>query len=101
MAFQPYQVSKEINGKTYTAQFNGVSAALEAVDSCYIEGSGNISTVKMSKYLLENVIVDPPKLTADDFETMDELNAVTAFAREVMQGGFREKANKGAAEAKG
>lgn len=88
-----YSVKKVINGKEYTAQFNGISAALEAVDNSYIEGTNTTSTVKLSKYLLSNVIVEPAGLTADDFETMEEFNEVIAFAREVMQGDFREKAD--------
>ena len=28
-----YTVEKEINGKKYVAQFNGISAAIEAVDN--------------------------------------------------------------------
>ena len=46
-----YQVTKNIGGKDYVAQFNGISAALEAVDNSYIDGSGNISLAKLSKYL--------------------------------------------------
>lgn len=87
-----YTVEKTINGKKYVAQFNGISAALEAVDGCYISGTQNISTVKMAKYLFDNVIVEPKGLTADDFDTLEELNEVTDFAREVMQGNFRDKA---------
>lgn len=92
MAKNTYTVEKEINGKKYIAQFNGISAALEAVDNCYISGTQNISAAKMAKYLFEHVIVEPKGLTADDFESLDELNAVTDFAREVMQGNFRDKA---------
>lgn len=87
-----YSVEKEINGKKYIAQFNGISAALEAVDGCYIPGTQNISTVKMAKYLFDHVIVEPKNLSADDFDTLEELNAVTDFAREVMQGNFRDQA---------
>ena len=103
MAKKFYTVEKEINGKTYIAQFNGISAALEAVDNCYIAGTQNISASKMAKYLFEHVIVEPKGLTADDFESLDELNEVTDFAREVMQGNFRDKADEGAAakESKG
>ena len=100
MAKKTYTVEKEINGVKYIAQFNGISAALDAVDGCYIPGTQNISTVKMAKYLLDNVIVEPKGLTADDFDSLDELNAVTDFAREVMQGNFRDKANEGAAKKK-
>ena len=94
-----YSVKKEINGTTYTAQFNGISAALEAIDNTYIEGTNNTSMKKLSKYLLENVIVDP-KVSVDDFESMDEFNEVIAFAREVMQGDFRDKKDTGADKAK-
>lgn len=93
-----YTVEKTINGKKYKAQFNGISAALKAVDESYIEGTNNTSVAKLSAYLFQNVIVEPTGLTADDFDSMDEFNEVVAFAREVMQGEFREKKNKGAAK---
>lgn len=96
-----YTVKKKINGKEYVAQFNGLSAALDAVDSCYLPDSSNISSSKMANYLFEHVIVEPKNLTPDDFDSLEELNAVTTFAREVMQGNFRNSANEGAAEAKG
>ena len=96
-----YQVDKEINGKKYIAQFNGISAALEAVDSSYIEGTSNTSTMKMAKYLFDHVIVEPKNLTPDDFDSMEEFNEVIAFARQVMQGEFRDKKDKEAAKTKG
>lgn len=86
-----YTVKKEINGVTYIAQFNGISAALKAVDNSYIEGTNNTSVEKLSKYLFENIIVEPKGLTPDSFESMEEFNEVVTFAREVMQGDFREK----------
>ena len=43
-----YEVTKKINGKNYTAQFSGISTALTAVDSSYIEGTQNTSVAKMS-----------------------------------------------------
>ena len=101
MAKKPYIVEKEFNGVKYKAQFNGISTALDAVDSCYIEGTSNISTRKLNKYLLEHVIVDPKGLTVDDFDSIDELNAVTSFAREVMQGNFRDEAQQSATSKKG
>ena len=101
MAKKFYNVEKEINGIKYIAQFNGLSAALDAVDNCYIDGTQNISAGKMAKYLFNNVIVEPKGLTADDFDSLEELNAVTDFAREVMQGNFRNEANEGAAAKKG
>ncbi len=96
-----YTIEKEINGKKYVAQFAGLSVALNAVDSCYIDGGSNISTIKMAKYLFDNVIVEPKGLTTDDFESMEELNEVTDFAREVMQGNFRDKALEGKNNTKG
>lgn len=89
-----YTVTKTINGKEYKAQFNGISAALSAVDNSYIDGTNNTSVAKLAKYLFENVIVEPHNLQADDFDSMDEFNEVVTFAREVMQGNFREKENK-------
>ena len=71
-----YTAKKKINGKEYTAQFNGISAALKAVDDSYIEGTNNTSVEKLSKYLFEHVIVDPKGLTPDDFDSMDEFNEV-------------------------
>lgn len=91
MANKFYTVTKEINGKNYTAQFNGLSAALKAVDGSYVDGTTNISLEKLSDYLFKYVIVEPKGLTADDFEDMDEFNEVTSFARQVMQGEFREE----------
>ena len=100
MATKFYEVTKEINGKKYTAQFSGLSTAIRAVDSCYIEGSQNISSEKLSKYLFNNVIVEPHGLTVDDFDDMDDYNEVITFAREVMQGKFRKEANKTATDEK-
>ena len=88
-----YTVEKEINGTKYVAQFNGLSAAVRAVDQSYVnDNSQNISTEKMANYILNNVIVEPKGLTIDDFESMEEFNEVTNFGREVMQGNFRDQA---------
>ena len=95
MANKFYTVEKEICGKKYVAQFNGISAALEATDSFYIsDSSSNISTAKMAKYILENVIVEPKGLAIDDFDNMDELGEVVAWGRGVMQGDFRPEKNE-------
>lgn len=93
-----YVITKVINGKEYKAQFNGLSAALKAVDNSYIDGTNNVSVEKLSTYLFENVIVEPKGLTADDFDSMNEFNDVINFAREVMQGDFREKKNESGAK---
>lgn len=86
-----YQAKKTINGVEYTAQFNGLSSALKAMDETYIDGTGNHSQVKLAKYILENIIVEPNGLGVDDFADMEELNDVIAFGREVMMGKFRPK----------
>ena len=93
MASKFYTRKKEINGVEYTAQFNGLSESLAAIDRTYIDGTTTTSVVKMAEYILQNVIVEP-KLTVDDFEDMETLNDVVAFGRDVMQGKFRNKDEK-------
>lgn len=54
-----YTAKKVINGVEYTAQFNGISAALQAIDESYIDGSSNTSAEKIAKYLFENTLIEP------------------------------------------
>lgn len=89
-----YQVKKTIEGKEYTAQFNGVSAALDAIDNSYVDGTENTSLAKLSKYIFANVIVEPKNLTADSFDNMKEFSEVVAFGREVMQGNLKPEEDK-------
>ncbi len=96
-----YTVEKEFNGKKYVAQFSGISVAVRAVDSSYIDGSSNTSTEKLGQFILDNIIVEPKGLTADSFETMEEYNAVTTWGRDVMYGKFRDGTDAGAGKAKG
>lgn len=96
-----YQVEREINGTKYVAQFSGISTALRAVDESYLDGTNNTSMEKMGEFLFKHIIVEPKGLTVDDFETMEEFNAVIKFATGVMKGEFREEAVAGAAKAKG
>lgn len=93
-----YTRTKEIRGKEYTAQFSGLTAAMNAIDSCYIDGSSNISVLKLSEYVFKHVIVQPKNLAVDDFDDIEELNEVVSWARDVMQGKFREAENPGAAK---
>lgn len=99
MAVKPYTVEKEIRGKKYVFQFNGLSAALRAVDESYIPGTTNTSVEKLATYLFENVVVQPKGLSIDDFDSMEEFNEVISVARQVMSGDFRkeviEKQSKG------
>ena len=92
-----YTREKEINGKKYIAQFNGLSCAIRAVDQSYIDGSQNTSVEKMADYIFKNVIVEPKGLSIDDFESMEEFNEVVTFGREVMQGKFRSETDKATA----
>ena len=85
-----YSVEKEINGKKYVAQFNGLSCALRAADQSYIDGSENTSVEKFAQYIFANVIVEPKGLEIDDFDNLAEFQAVVAFGREVMNGNFRD-----------
>ncbi len=86
-----YQRKKVIGGVEYTAQFNGLSAAMKIVDNNYVsDKSSNISVASMSQYVLDNFIVTPKGLKVDDFEDMDVLNEVVKFATEVAQGKFRD-----------
>lgn len=94
-ANQFYVVEKEINGTLYKAQFSGLSCALNITDNCYIKGSENRSSLKMSNDILEKIIVEPSGLTVDSFDTIDELNDVIEFGRDVMQGKFRKETDKG------
>lgn len=100
MAKKFYTVEKEINGVIYTAQFNGVSAAFEALDNSYIDNSSNISLKKLSEYLFKNVIVQPKGVTCDDFDSTDDANEVIAFARDVMQGNLKPEDEEPKAKSK-
>ena len=101
MANKFYTVEREINGTKYVAQFSGLSTALKAVDQTYIDGTNNTSTEKLAAYLFKYILVEPAGITIDDFDDMETFNEVVTFCREVMQGNFREKANKCATKAKG
>ena len=87
-----YQVKKTIGVKEYIAQFSGISMSMKAVDSCYIENSRNISSEKMTQYILDNVIVEPKGLKIDDFDSLEELQEVTEFGQKVMGGSLRSEA---------
>ena len=101
MAIKFYKTEKVINGKTYVAQFNGLNAALQAIDDSYIDDSGNTSMVKLSNYILNHVIIEPKGLTPDDFDSMAEFKEVIAFGREVMEGKFRPKTDESGDKKKG
>lgn len=86
-----YKVTKEINGKKYTAQFVGASTAYDALDASATD-NGSRSERKYAEYILEHVIVEPAKLGIDDFDDFAEASQVTAFGAEVMQGKLKPEA---------
>ena len=88
-----YKITKTIDGVEYTAQFAGCSVALKATDECK-DKDGNLSNFKTSQYLLDNVIVKPRGLTVDDFDDVEKLGNVTAFAGEVMSGKLKPEEEK-------
>lgn len=96
-----YTVEKEINGVQYKAQFNGLSAALKAMDESYIDGTTNLSTYKLAEYIFNHVIVEPKNLSIDDFDTIEAFNDVVTWAQEVMQGKFRPTDKQSASKEKG
>lgn len=101
-AEKPYVVRREIAGREYAAQFNGLRAAVRCMDDC-AAGDG-VNLEKYMQYVLEHVIVEPNGLSMDDFADMETLSEVVRFGREVMQGRFRkagEKPGEAAAESAG
>lgn len=80
-----YKVTKEINGTNYTAQFAGSGMGLRAKDASNDE-NGNVLTEKLAQYILDNVITEPKGLDVDSFDSLEELNEVTAFGSDVMSG---------------
>lgn len=82
-----YTATKEVNGVTYRAQFNGVREAVRATN----QYKGN--ELAFDEYLLANVIVEPPGLQLDDFEDIDEYRRVIQFAAGVLAGRFRPGAD--------
>ena len=97
---KPYQVKRKFNGTLFTAQFNGLSAALKMQDSINMDGTGVTSNEKLAAYIFENVIVDPPHLTADDdvFPDMKTLNEVVTWGLGVANGKFRGESGDADAE---
>lgn len=84
-----YTATKEINGVTYRAQFNGVRECIRATDKYKDD------TIAFHEYLLENVIVEPTGLKLDDFDDLEEERLVANFAAGVMSGRFRGEEKQG------
>lgn len=99
MAFKPVVKEKEINGKIYKAQFNGVSAMLDAVNE-----AGDDSK-KLVEYLFANVLVEPKIEDIDEYFGTDVelMNKVVDFAGAVMRADkeYFPKSDKSGTAAKG
>ena len=81
MSFKPVVKEKEINGITFKAQFNGISAMLEATE--IVGDSEKLS----SEYLFENVLVEPKISNIDEYfgTDIDFYKEVVAFAGAVFR----------------
>ena len=67
MANKFRSITQNINGKDYTAQFNGLEPFLEATDNSYLDYANATSTEKMANYLFQNVLVSPSGIKINDF----------------------------------
>ena len=83
------QYTKEIKGVKYTAQFMGVRAAVQSKKQYTDAFTGRVDTEKLYDYIFDNVIVSPPGLDMDDFDSVSDADAVVAFGVEVLNGRFQ------------
>lgn len=80
MAFTPKTKefkSKAGNEYTFQTVMNSVQAKIWDEGS---DGDGKILNTQMMPLMLENIVVNPPGLTMDDFDTWGELSEVTKAA---------------------
>ena len=97
-----YQITKEIDGVKYTAQFSGLAAWLRCADEAKKDdGMDEGANLRIYNRVFEAGLVEPKGLTVDDFEDMDTLDKVFGFVSGVMKGKFRNQAEKKGTEAKG
>lgn len=82
MAFKPITKEKEIKGKKYVAQFNGVSTLFSFND----ETDGKLA--KQAQFIFDNVLVSPKISDPDEYFGTDVelMNEVVAFCSAVMRG---------------
>lgn len=85
-----YTRTKTIDGVEYTAQYQGLRAAIRLVDEAHL-GTDSQSIEKMNTYVLKNCIVKPAGLTIESFNDMETLSEVVSFGIEVAQGNFRHE----------
>lgn len=97
-----YQVTKEIRGVKYTAQFSGLSAWLRCAESAKEDdGTGDPSNVRIYEKVFDAGLVEPKGLKVDDFDSMEDLDAVFGFVSGVMKGKFRAQSEEKRTKEKG
>lgn len=97
-----YQVTKEINGVKYTAQFSGLSAWLNCTEKAkQDDGTDDSSNVRVYETVFDAGLIDPKGLKVDDFDCMEDLDAVFTFVSGVMKGKFRAQAKEKGTKEKG
>lgn len=62
----------KVGNKEYKLQHPGVRWYMENTDACR-DARGVLSVAKYAQNLLDNVVVDPPGLKLDDFDSVSEL----------------------------
>lgn len=75
----------EINGKSYTAQFNGTREYPKGLDAMNDRATGLRSNEKMVDYLLNNVLVEPSDFDVESV-TPDELDKLCGFLFDIFRG---------------
>jgi hypothetical protein len=94
MDIKQKQFKETINGVEYTAQFYGIREALRA-EKIYTDPiNGKVDKEKLYDYICQNVIVDPPNLTIEDFDDFEILDEVMAFGVKALRNKFRTKSDE-------
>lgn len=78
-----------INGKEYTAQFNGTQAFYDAQDAIRFAETGVQSMAKTIAYLVKHVLVEPADLNIDDL-SIDECEELAAFLMKILRGNNKD-----------
>lgn len=98
MDIKQKQFKETINGVEYTAQFYGIREALRA-EKAYTDAiTGKVDKEKLYDYICQNVIVDPPNLTIEDFDDFETLDEVMTFGVKALRNKFRPKSDEGKAK---
>ncbi|MFP4457550.1 MAG: hypothetical protein ACLFPS_07815 [Clostridia bacterium] len=68
-------VKKTINGVEYHLQHPGVEWVIDHTDKC-TNAQGNLVRKKYMQGLFDMVVIEPSKLTFDDFDSVSEMRDV-------------------------